>query len=385
MADKKPIDTDTAEPQLTAAPDSAAVLDQLSHILSSPSFRDAPTLKRFLTFVVEETLSRPTERLNATKIASGVFGRGPDFDNAEDAIVRVTANRLRRRLALYYATQGAVRDVEIRLDPGSYRPVLDHRDRAKFTSGSSDLLDTIQAYHTVVGRSIFNETYQRVRQRLAIEPDDGLALAAQAELALDAYGLDYHDVPIDLDDAVEALGRAHDRVADNPYIQFVRGLFAIHQNDLNLIVKSGRTIVKRGHPDRIIHAWGLTLIALTDSPRQVAATYDLENPETVDYPGWLFFPKFLAHYRLGDYEAALSAAIELAMPRYMGTALSRTAALAQLGMEDAARLELQKIDRLNPHFTRNPDRFLKLTVPDLDTVEHILEGLEKAGLRKLGD
>jgi TolB-like protein len=49
-----------------------------------------------------------------------VFGRPADFDAQSDALVRVEAGRLRRRLVEYYASEGAADPVRIQLPRGTY-------------------------------------------------------------------------------------------------------------------------------------------------------------------------------------------------------------------------------------------------------------------------
>ena len=68
------------------------------------------------------------------------------------------------------------------------------------------------------------------------------------------------------------------------------------------------------------------------------------------------------------------------MDREMG---SDTAALGQLGLEKAARTELKRMCGLNPQFGDNPARFLSSYIPRRHVMEHVLEGLEKAGLSKI--
>jgi len=51
-----------------------------------------------------------------------VFHRGASFDQDSDSIVRVEANRLRRRLAEYYAAEGASHSLRITIPVGQYVP-----------------------------------------------------------------------------------------------------------------------------------------------------------------------------------------------------------------------------------------------------------------------
>ena len=51
-----------------------------------------------------------------------MFGRSPDYATAEDAIVRVTASDVRRRLLQHYGEYGAASRIRIELPPGTYIP-----------------------------------------------------------------------------------------------------------------------------------------------------------------------------------------------------------------------------------------------------------------------
>jgi hypothetical protein len=51
-----------------------------------------------------------------------VFHRGASFDQDADSIVRVEANRLRKRLAEYYAGEGASHRLHITIPLGQYVP-----------------------------------------------------------------------------------------------------------------------------------------------------------------------------------------------------------------------------------------------------------------------
>ena len=95
---------------------------QLNRILSSPEFLATDRLRRFLTFVVEETLAGREGRLKGARIAREVFERGEDFDPTTDPIVRIQAGRLRRALERYYLVAGAGDPLWIDIPKGRYVP-----------------------------------------------------------------------------------------------------------------------------------------------------------------------------------------------------------------------------------------------------------------------
>lgn len=93
---------------------------ELARILDSASFRSSKRSCEFLSFVVENTLDGKTDRLKERSIGVELFGRDSDYDTHEDPIVRVKANEVRKRLALYYRDEGAGAPFRIELPPGGY-------------------------------------------------------------------------------------------------------------------------------------------------------------------------------------------------------------------------------------------------------------------------
>jgi len=97
---------------------------QLARILASRTFHQADRLKRFICFVVEETISGRGTQLKEFLLGMEVFGKDARFDPRTDPIVRVQARRLRVRLARYYSEEGQEDDILIELPKGGYSPVF---------------------------------------------------------------------------------------------------------------------------------------------------------------------------------------------------------------------------------------------------------------------
>jgi adenylate cyclase len=123
MADSRPPGDDTstdADGREPSKPAPTEVRAALERILASRCFQQAGRASDFLRFVVEQTLAGAGQRLKGYTIGVEVFGRPPDFDAQSDALVRVEAGRLRRRLVEYYAHEGAADPVRIELPRGTY-------------------------------------------------------------------------------------------------------------------------------------------------------------------------------------------------------------------------------------------------------------------------
>lgn len=106
--------------------DDEAVRAELERVLRSSTFAGSERHRRFLAYIVDETLAGRADRLKAYNIATTAFHRGADFDPQLDSIVRIEAGRLRRALEHYYLTEGRDRDVEIVVPKGSYVPQFVH-------------------------------------------------------------------------------------------------------------------------------------------------------------------------------------------------------------------------------------------------------------------
>ncbi|HLW77441.1 MAG TPA: tetratricopeptide repeat protein [Bryobacteraceae bacterium] len=100
------------------------IADQLNRILASKAFRQADRLKRFLTFIVEETIAGRGERLKEFVVGVEVFGKDDSFDPRNDPIVRVQARRLRAQLTRYYREEAPEGELVIELPKGGYAPVF---------------------------------------------------------------------------------------------------------------------------------------------------------------------------------------------------------------------------------------------------------------------
>lgn len=94
---------------------------ELQRILNSPHFEASDRNRRFLEYVVEETLAGRGERIKAYCIATTVFGRDDSFDPQLDPVVRMEAGRLRRSLERFYLVAGEGASVHITVPKGSYK------------------------------------------------------------------------------------------------------------------------------------------------------------------------------------------------------------------------------------------------------------------------
>ncbi len=114
---------------------------QLKRILSDARFEGAPQRRKFLRYVVEETLAGRGDRLKGYTIATAVFGRGDDFDPRSDPVVRIEARRLRRDLHSYYMEHGRDDPILISIPKGRYLPSFERREGARGAESPTEAED----------------------------------------------------------------------------------------------------------------------------------------------------------------------------------------------------------------------------------------------------
>ena len=125
MDAKAPTDSSPAKP--VSASD---VRNALHDILCSQAFSNSKRCCDFLSYVVGQVLAGSQRELKERTIAVAIFGRTPSYDSHEDAIVRIKASEVRKRLGHYYADEGRRASIHISLPKGGYVPIFSPFDRS---------------------------------------------------------------------------------------------------------------------------------------------------------------------------------------------------------------------------------------------------------------
>ena len=85
----------------------------------------SPRLVKLLQYMGEKYFQGESDHLKEYNIATEVFGRSASsFNSTDDAIARVEAHRLRKRLKEFYETEGKDHAVQISIPLGTYVPVF---------------------------------------------------------------------------------------------------------------------------------------------------------------------------------------------------------------------------------------------------------------------
>lgn len=99
----------------------------VQRIVASGAFGRSPQLQSFLRYVTKQTILGNLDEIKEQTIGSQVLGRKPDYDPAEDNIVRVRARQLRQKLQRYFSSEGQDEMLVVSMPTGGYLPVFEKR------------------------------------------------------------------------------------------------------------------------------------------------------------------------------------------------------------------------------------------------------------------
>lgn len=104
--------------------DIVALQQHVKEVVQGEVFKGSHRSVQFLQYIVDQAIAGHCESLKERVIGMELFGRSASYDTGDDAIVRVTASDVRRRLLEHYGRYGATSQFRIALPSGSYIPEI---------------------------------------------------------------------------------------------------------------------------------------------------------------------------------------------------------------------------------------------------------------------
>jgi adenylate cyclase len=235
-----------------------------------------------------------------------------------------------------------------------------------------------EAHHT---NDLALEAFQALEQALARDPECGVTTAMLASL----YGTIYM---LDLPNSSGALQKmsvlAEKSVKLDPNSQIVRiiyasKLFASNEKARFFEEAENCLAMNLNAPFRI-GILGFYLSLYGDWERG-KALLDKAMNYTIGFPLYFYGATTLYYYKNNDYEKALHEALHYNIPALFWAPMLRAAVLGQLNQKNDALNEIQHLKTLKPEFKSKAYYLISRYVKEEDLVEHIIEGLQKAGLK----
>jgi TolB-like protein len=167
--------------------------EQVRKIFLCPAFSVSDILRRFLTYIVDETLYGRSNTIKEYTIAINVLNKPISFKPQHDAIVRIHAGRLRRALNYYYKDLGAGDQIEITVPKGTYVPVFENNcqtEQKPVTEVISDLQESPTASVTIAIMPF--KSFEKDKSRVAFADSLGQQLSAEFGRFTDFSVLSYY-------------------------------------------------------------------------------------------------------------------------------------------------------------------------------------------------
>ena len=219
----------------------------------------------------------------------------------------------------------------------------------------------------------------------AVGTDPGYAEAWVwlAMMYLEEYRFGYNVRPTPppvLDRALKAARQATEMDPGNAMAHFVLAVAYYHRGELvPFSVEAEKALTLNPNNAVILAEVGHLFGEMGQGDRGVAMTRKAMalNPH---HPGWYWANVSNYHYYRHEYEQALQAALRWNDPEFYHSQMHLARAYGQLGRKKEAQMAVAQILKLYPEFPRKVREEIRRWTSDERSIEHVVEGLRKAGM-----
>ena len=351
-----------------------------------PGFiEEAPDSKQFLqdlgaTFLIEGSVRMENRQvkisIKLTEANTGEYFWGEHYQRDLTAadLITIQEEIARETIACIAGEYGII-------------PLRLSQEFRKKKPADMDTYDAILRYYyhqTHQTPETFLAAFRALEQAIVKDPECGIAKAMLASMYGNMYML---DLPRDEDTLESMITLANESVVLEPNTQLVRIIhgwkyFVLNEKDLFFAEMEKALELNPNSPLRI-GAIGFFLCLYGEWERGKDILDKAINQNT-HVPTWYYGVTTLYFYRLNDYLNAYKEALKYDVGLFWGPML-RAASLGQLGRKTDAQQQLLQLKTLRPDFEKKARELINRYVKEEELVDHILEGLYKAGLKGLKD
>jgi TolB-like protein/Tfp pilus assembly protein PilF len=210
-------------------------------------------------------------------------------------------------------------------------------------------------------------------------PDHSGAWAALSHIYLQEHAQGFNLQPDPLGRALKAARRSVDAAPSNHIAHNTLASTLFFQKDFPACRAEAQRAAELNPMNGSAMGWIGIMIAYSGDWEEGCAQVESAMQLNPHHPSWYWLPLACNAYRKGDYQGALNVALKINLPGYFYAHLTRAAAYGQLGMHEPAQRALNEMLALRPDMASAArEELRKWWEPDL--VEHIIDGLRKAGL-----
>jgi TolB-like protein len=211
-------------------------------------------------------------------------------------------------------------------------------------------------------------------------PDRGDCWAMLSWLYREEYTHSFNPRPDPLGRALTAARRAVDAAPTNHLAHAALAAALFFHHELGAFRAAAERSLALNSMDGLTSAYLGFQIAYSGDWERGCALAERAIQLNSNHPGWYWFPLILNAYRQRDYRRAQHLSLKVNMPGFWRTQFVLAICNGQLGEINAARNAVEELLRIRPDFPRIwREELCKWWDPEL--VEHLADGLRKAGLK----
>jgi adenylate cyclase len=235
-------------------------------------------------------------------------------------------------------------------------------------------------YEIVMTPETFEETLKALERAVEIDPEYGLAWAMLGHLHADNHALGFCEMEVPLEKAMHCAQKGVTLAPENQFALDALALVHFHRGDKELFLKQvEQTIALNPNSPYFIGVagWHMMLLGEWESGLALMEKGMKLNPY---HPSWFHLATYMNHYRLEEYENALTEALKFNCPDLFWDPLMRAAALGRMGREQEAKTAVGELIRLEPDFAVRGRTLIRHYVKVDGLADTLIEVLRQAGL-----
>ena len=223
------------------------------------------------------------------------------------------------------------------------------------------------------------EVREILEAAIARAPDHSDCLAELSCVYWHEYVFGYNPGPDPLGRALAAAQRAVASAPTNHFAHYALAAVLFFQKDFLAFRPEAERAHSLNSMDSSTAALLGTMIAYTGDWEYGVGLVERAKELNPHHPGWYHYLAVYDAYRRRDYRSALASALKVKMPGYYWPHASLAAVYGQLSEKERAAAALRELHALLPNFGAIArEEYGKWNDPEF--VEHLLDGLRKAGL-----
>ena len=224
-----------------------------------------------------------------------------------------------------------------------------------------------------------------LEQAVKREPEHADAWACLSELYAHEFSLRFNPRPDSLDRALRGARQAVELDATSPLAHYALAHAHYFRRELGPFRQAADRVVTLNPRDATQVGQMGQLIAFSGDWTSGLPVLERAMRLNPHHFGWLHFAHHFDHYRKGEYDQALEAVERINMPGYDMQCLVLAATCGQLGRFDEARAHVDTLLTVGPELAANVRAECRKWLASEELIEHIVDGLRKAGLEVDGD